>query len=183
MTHQLSDSVRNAMADGFETAIGTAPTLQFRTGTPPANAAAADSGTLLGSITLPSDWLSAAVAGVKSLLGTWAGAMSAAGIIGHYRIKQGATCHAQGLVSEPWQASKVYATGYQVVNGANLYRATTGGTSASSGGPTGNGTGITDGTVTWAFVQVGADMGIDNASVNSGQNVQVNSYTLTQQGA
>lgn len=100
MAVQLSDAVRNAMADAYETAIGTAPTLEIRTGAPPANCAAADSGTLLASMTLPSDWMSAASAGSKSNLGTWEDLLAnAAGTAGHYRIKQGATCHEQGTVT------------------------------------------------------------------------------------
>lgn len=100
MAVQLSDAVRNAMADAYETAIGTAPTLEIRTGAPPANCAAADSGTLLASMTLPSDWLSAGSSGSKSKLGTWEDlTANAAGTAGHYRIKQGATCHEQGTVT------------------------------------------------------------------------------------
>ncbi|HEU0117706.1 MAG TPA: hypothetical protein VFR09_03655, partial [Alphaproteobacteria bacterium] len=51
-----------------------------------------------------------------------------------------------------WVASTAYIAGQCVVNGGNLYRCTTGGTSASSGGPTGfNTSSITDNTVTWVF--------------------------------
>lgn len=100
MAVQLSDAVRNAMADAYESTIGTAPTLEIRTGAPPANCAAADSGTLLASMALPSDWLSAASSGSKTLLGTWQDLTAdAAGTAGHYRIKQGGTCHEQGTVT------------------------------------------------------------------------------------
>jgi hypothetical protein len=51
-----------------------------------------------------------------------------------------------------WTTSTAYAAGASVFNGANIYTTTTGGTSASSGaGPSGTGTGITDGTVTWNY--------------------------------
>lgn len=53
-----------------------------------------------------------------------------------------------------WVASRSYSTGVFVNNGGKSYQATTGGTAASSGGPTGTGTGITDGTVTWAYAGV-----------------------------
>jgi hypothetical protein len=99
MTIQLSDAVRNAMADAYETAIGTAPTIEIRTGSPPANCAAADSGSLLATITNPSDWLTAASSGSKSKSGTWSIAASGTGTTGHYRIKQGATCHEQGTIT------------------------------------------------------------------------------------
>jgi hypothetical protein len=45
----------------------------------------------------------------------------------------------------------VYAAGAAVLNGQNNYYCVTGGTSTSSGGPTGTGATITDGTVTWAY--------------------------------
>lgn len=100
MTVQFSDAARSAAADAIETATGTAPTLTIRTGAAPANCAAADAGTVLATLALPSDWLSAAAAGVKTLLGTWQDATAdAAGTAAHYRIKQGATCHLQGTVT------------------------------------------------------------------------------------
>lgn len=101
MTRQFSTAARNAWGDSFETTVGTAPKLQLRTGAPPANCAAADSGTLLNEITLPSDWLSAAASGTKSLVGTWQANSVAAGTVAHYRIKDsaGTTCHEQGTVT------------------------------------------------------------------------------------
>jgi hypothetical protein len=101
MARQFSTAVRNAWGDSFETTVGTAPKLQLRTGAPPANCEAADSGTLLNEITLPSDWLSAAASGTKSLLGTWQANAVAAGNAGHYRIKDtaGTTCHEQGTIT------------------------------------------------------------------------------------
>lgn len=100
MARQYSATVRNAILDAYETAIGTAPTLEIRTGAPPANAGAADSGTLLASMTLPSDWMAAASAGSKAKSGTWEDlSADAAGTAGHFRIKQGATCHDQGTIT------------------------------------------------------------------------------------
>lgn len=97
MTVQLSVAVRNAKLDSIETTISTAPTMEIRTGAPPANCAAADTGTVLATITLPSDWMAAASGGSKALSGTWQDASAdASGTIGHFRIKQGATCHIQG---------------------------------------------------------------------------------------
>jgi hypothetical protein len=100
MTVQYSAAVRNAIADATETAIGASPTLEIRTGAQPANCAAADSGTVLATMALPADWLAAASAGAKTLLGTWQDTSAdAAGVAAHYRIKQGATCHMQGSVT------------------------------------------------------------------------------------
>lgn len=98
---QDSVAVRNAMLDAMETAIGTSPVLELRSGSPPANCAAADTGTLLAQITLPSDWLSAAAAGAKSKNGTWSGTGAATGVVGHFRLKDSGspdTCHQQGTV-------------------------------------------------------------------------------------
>ncbi len=100
MATQFSVAARNAAADAIETAIGTAPTLELRTGAQPADCATADSGTLLASMALPTDWLSAASGGAKTLLGTWQdSSANAAGTAAHFRIKQGATCHIQGSVT------------------------------------------------------------------------------------
>lgn len=100
MTVQYSVAARNAILDAWETAIGTAPTLEIRSGAQPADCSAADSGTLLASITLPSDWMAAASGGSKAMSGSWVDASAdAAGTAGHYRIKQGGTCHEQGSIT------------------------------------------------------------------------------------
>jgi hypothetical protein len=100
MTVQLSVALRNARLDTIETVIGASPVLEIRTGAQPANCAAADSGTLLASITLPSNWASDAASGVKSLLGTWTdSAADATGTAAHFRLKSsGGTVHMQGSV-------------------------------------------------------------------------------------
>jgi hypothetical protein len=52
---------------------------------------------------LPSDWMAAATGRSKVKAGTWSGvggAGAGAGTVaGHYRIKQGATCHYQGSIT------------------------------------------------------------------------------------
>ena len=50
-----------------------------------------------------------------------------------------------------WTPATTYVTGQVVTNAANAYRCVGGGISAASGGPTGTGTTIADGGVTWAF--------------------------------
>ncbi|WP_444452048.1 hypothetical protein ACTTAI_13400 [Rhodobacter capsulatus] len=100
MATQFSTDVRNAVLNAIETTIGTAPTLELRSGPPPANAAAADTGVLLASMTLPSDWMADAANGAKGLLGTWQdSAADAAGTVGHYRIKASGACRVQGTVT------------------------------------------------------------------------------------
>ncbi len=102
MAIQLSAAVRNARLDAIETTIGTAAVLKIRTGAPPADVATADSGTVLATLTLPSDWMGAAAAGVKALAGSWADASAdSAGTAGHFRIyaSDGTTKHIQGTVT------------------------------------------------------------------------------------
>lgn len=104
MAVQLSVAARNARLDAIETAIGVLAVLKIFTGSQPANCAAANSGTELCSMSLPSDWMAAASGGVKAMSGTWEdAAANAAGVAGHYRIyaQDGTTCHLQGSCSGP----------------------------------------------------------------------------------
>ncbi len=100
MALQFSVSVRNARLDAVESTAGTSANLYIRSGAAPADCATADSGTLLATIALPSDWMAAASAGAKAKSGTWSVAASASGTAGHFRIKDsaGTTCHVQGTV-------------------------------------------------------------------------------------
>lgn len=99
MAIQLSVPVRNARLDAVETTIGASPTMELRSGPPPLNCAAADTGTLLAGLVLPADWLNPASSGVKTLQGTWEDpSADNAGTVGHFRIKQGGVCHMQGTV-------------------------------------------------------------------------------------
>ena len=100
MAFQFSTAARNAALDAIETAAGTAPTLTIRTGAVPANCAAARSGTVLATLSLPSDWLAAASGGTKGIAGTWQDTSAdAAGTAAHFSIDQGGTCHIQGTVT------------------------------------------------------------------------------------
>jgi len=104
MALQYSDSVRNAQLDAVESTIGTAAVLKIYdlTASAPANCAAAITGTVLATITLPSDWMNAASSGSKTKLGTWQDASAdAAGTADFFRLfaSDGTTCGAQGTVS------------------------------------------------------------------------------------
>jgi hypothetical protein len=102
MAIQYSDGLRNAKLDAIETTISTSPIMRIRTGSPPADCATADSGTVLATLTLPSDWMAAASGGSKAKSGTWQDASAdAAGTAGHFRIYDSGdtTCHMQGTVS------------------------------------------------------------------------------------
>ncbi|TXH55175.1 MAG: hypothetical protein E6Q97_09345 [Desulfurellales bacterium] len=101
MTIQLSTAVRNARLDAIESTIGTSAVLKIRTGVAPANVAAADSGTVLATLSLPSDWMAAASGGQKAKSGTWEDTSAdATGTAAHFRIyaSDGTTAHLQGTV-------------------------------------------------------------------------------------
>ena len=130
MALQFSVSVRNSRLDAIETAIGVSAVLKIRTGAAPADCATADSGTVLATLSLPSDWMAGASGGSKAKSGTWQDASAdASGTAAHFRLyaSDGTTCHAQGTV----------------------------GTS-------------------------GADMIVDNTSLNAGQSFTVNTFTLNE---
>lgn len=101
MAIQLSETLRNNRLDQVESTVGTAAKLYIRTGAQPVNAAAADSGSLLATLDLPSDWMAAAASGAKAKAGTWQVAASGTGTAGHFRIKDsgGTTTHLQGSIT------------------------------------------------------------------------------------
>lgn len=102
MALQYSTAVRNARLDVVESTIGASAVLKIRTGSVPATCATADSGTVLATCTLPSDWMAAASGGTKSLSGTWQDTSAdATGTAAHFRIyaSDGTTCGIQGTVT------------------------------------------------------------------------------------
>lgn len=102
MAVKMSVTVRNARLNATETAIGTGAVLKIRTGTVPTNIADADSGTVLATLSLPSDWMADASGGSKALTGTWQDASADnSGTAEHFRIyaSDGTTQHIQGTVT------------------------------------------------------------------------------------
>jgi hypothetical protein len=102
MAFQFSVASRNASLDALETAIGASAVLKIRTGSAPATCATADSGTVLTTINLPSDWMAAASAGSKAKSGTWEDTSADdTGTAGHFRVyaNDGTTCHIQGSIT------------------------------------------------------------------------------------
>ncbi len=78
-----------------------------------------------------------------------------------------------------WASATAYAVGDIVSNDSNIYVCDVAGTSAGSGGPTGEGTAIVDNTVTWR--SVGDGLAYDTAeaeSVNTGA-ISANAYSIT----
>lgn len=102
MAVQLSTAVRNARLDAIETTIGTSAVLRIRSGAQPATCATADSGTVLATLNLPSNWMNAASGGTMTKAGTWED-LSAdnTGTAGHFRVyaSDGTTCGIQGTIT------------------------------------------------------------------------------------
>lgn len=77
----------------------------------------------------------------------------------------------------PWQSSTAVALGANCSNGGNVYYCKTAGTTASSGGPTGTGTNITDGTAVWSYSRK-AGLSV-MASGTAGTNTAATGVTFT----
>lgn len=105
MTVQYSVTLRNNQLDQIETTTGVSAKLRLYSGAPPANCAAAATGTLLVEMALPSDWMAAASAGAKAKSGVWSGTGTAGAgsgtVAGYFRVvdNAGTTCHVQGTVT------------------------------------------------------------------------------------
>ena len=102
MAFQFSVSVRNGRLDSIETTISVSAIMKIRSGAQPADCATADSGTVLATLNLPSDWMTAASGGTKGKSGTWQDVSAdAAGTAGHFRVYDsgGTVCHMQGSVT------------------------------------------------------------------------------------
>lgn len=122
MAMQLSEGVRNARLDAVETFAGTTPVLKIRTGAQPATTAGTDSGTVLMSITLSSDWAAAASGGTKEftdLPGTFTA--SGSGVAGHFRLYKadGTTCVLQGSVSLSGNGGNMTVSNDSMVSGGS----------------------------------------------------------------
>ncbi len=90
MTIRLDDDIRNDLLDGIDSTFNSG-VLEIRSGTQPATANDAATGTLLASITLPADAFAAAGSGAKALAGTWQDASAnATGTAGWFRLANGA---------------------------------------------------------------------------------------------
>lgn len=201
MAIQYSDPVRNSRADTVEATIGPTARLRILTGAPPANCAAAQTGTLIVEITLPSDWMNAASGGVKTRLGTWQGTASGAGTLtpGYYRIldNAGSACGEQGTAG---QSVVISTNALTAVNGNVLNFASTTGVVV---GMNISGTGVpadttvvattsttvtmsrtsTAGVASAASITFSYDLAIDGPTITNGQTVTVNTFTRTEANA
>lgn len=82
-----------------------------------------------------------------------------------------ATAEDTALVAvSSWQTSHAYALGARAKNGGKVYQCTQAGTSAASGGPSGTGTTIIDGSVVWTYLGDG-DGAVDVSMLSEKQDV------------
>ena len=163
-------------------------TLNLYTGVPPANVAATLSGnTLIGTADLAATALSGSItASGDTVVGTLAFTSNtfstvAAGTITFARALSSASAAVNDFgASSAWLANTVVVLNQMASNGANVYICTTAGTTAASGGPTGTGSGITDGTAVWAYVQPGtASVTLNNVAVTQSLSVLISGATLS----
>lgn len=103
MTIKFAPTTAHAMLDAIETDLGTSPILEMRTGSAPSTLGGADTGTLVASMALPSDWATAASAFSKAKSGTWEdlSANNAGDLTnGHWRLKtSGGVAKVQGSIT------------------------------------------------------------------------------------
>ena len=178
----LTTTNRNRAADAVTVRANTG-SLRLYSGTPPAAAHAALSGnTLLATLPMAATAFGAASAGVATANALTAAVAVATGRPTFARIIESdtTTVVVQMRAALVWLASTAYSVGDRVSNGANTYVATTAGTSAASGGPTGTGTGIADGSVVWAFDGINEAVLAGASQIIAGANVAVSSVTYTQ---
>lgn len=201
MARQYSTTLRNDWLSTYESTIGTSPKLRFMTGSPPANCAASQSGTQLIEMTLPSDFQAAPSGGSAAKAGTWSGTVSSDGTAGYYRIlSSGGTCHEQGSITRAFSLSTngTTAAGNNVLNFAD--------TSGVSDGMSASGTGVPSGAAVFShtsttvtltlpstagvgsaaeiyFGDTSGDLWLQNAALNAGQTVTIDTRTQTAPGA
>lgn len=163
-------------------------TLNLYTGVPPANVAATLSGnTLIGTADLAATALSGSItASGDTVVGTLTFTSNtfstvAAGTITFARALSSASAAVNDFgASSAWLANTGVVLNQMASNGGNVYICTTAGTTAASGGPTGTGSGITDGTAVWAYVQPGtASVTLNNVAVTQSLSVLISSATLS----
>ena len=119
--NHFSPAVRNARADATESTIGPSPTLKIRSGSIPANTAATLTGTVLATMVLPSDWLTNASAGVKSLSGLWSdSAADATGTATYFTIEQAGTIHWLGDVGATGSGASIEVSTTSFITGQTV---------------------------------------------------------------
>ncbi len=202
MSKQFSTTLRDAWLATYESTVGTSPKLRILSGSQPATAATAESGTLGVQLALPSDWMAAPSSGSVGLAGSWTGTVSADITAGYYRIVDtaGTTCHEQGSITRAFGI----ATSASTSAGGNVltFTATTGVTAGMSVSGTGVPSGATVSSVTSTTVTLSAtstagvssavtiyfgdtsgDLWLQSTALTIGQTITITERVLTAPGA
>lgn len=180
---QYSTSLRTAQAAAIATILGASASIKLFSGALPVNVAASDPSGTIATLLLDNPPFTSS-SGTATLAGNPSDPADAAGVIRCFRAYDGSSaCHIQGYVSEDWATSKEYVLNQQVNHGGNIYVCVTAGTSASSGGPSGTGTGITDGTAVWDYVAATSGLIINSTVASVGQPIAIASYAIVVQNS
>lgn len=104
---------------------------------------------------------------------------------GGQNVKTGLEVGLTPAAAPVWVGATAYSeAGATRTNGANIYRVVTPGMSAPSGGPSGIGSSIVDGTVTWAWVcRANAPVQVSSLQWNIGDTITVQAGPTLQHAA
>ncbi len=186
----------NAMTD-IVTQAGSTPFILLYTGTPPANAATAATGTLLASLPCSATF-GTVTNGVLTANAITSASAAASGTAGYYRLctsSAGTTVVAQGNVYTTTTATTsaattaaptlTFASAPSVVNGQTVTgTGIPAGTYVLFGGGTTTLTLNNDVTVSSsATITFGGDISFNSAAFSTGQTVSVTSFSITANGA
>jgi len=200
-TIQYSTTHRNNNMADITTQLGTTAYLLIYTGSPPANCAAAATGTLLASLPCSNPFGAAPSSGVLTASAITSASAAATGTAGYWRLctsSAGTTVIAQGTI----YSTVTLTTSALTAANSNVLNFASGGTAAVAG-MAASGTGIPTGatvlastatTVTLSLastagvaastvITFGGDLTLNSTSISSGQTVSVSSFTITATGA
>lgn len=203
MTKQFSVTLRNAWLTTYETTIGPSPIMRIRTGSQPSSCAAAATGTVLWTETLPSDFMGAPSNGSSSKLGTWEAVVAAAGTAGWYEIVSAGSPserHEQGSITRAFSLTTNGATAANnnVLNFSDTTGVSTGMAVAATGIPSGatvlavgattvtmsaaSTTGVSNGASVF-FGDLTGDMWLADTALEIGEGLVISVFTRTAPGA
>jgi hypothetical protein len=124
MAIQLSVAARNARLDAIETTVGTSAQVMLFSLSPPGSCSLSDTGTLLATFQLASDWASAASNGAKAFSNTPLQDTSAdgTGTVGHFRLKNsaGTVVHMQGTCQTSGASADMTIDNPAIVSGQTV---------------------------------------------------------------
>lgn len=120
MAEKISSGMQDRQADSLVDDFDGGA-LEIRTGAQPADANAADAGTLLVSITLPTPAFGASSSGTASKSGTWSGTAGNTGTAAHFRMKNAAnTRRVDGSVTATGGGGEIELSSTSITSGQTV---------------------------------------------------------------